>query len=162
VGGGKPSRLRRRAHSRTGMGVGNFFARIPDHFHQESELFGSRRTPQRGAASLLYPDAKILVQPFEDTRLPNNSFDLIIGNLHSLTSRLPIPNTRTRSYRFTITSSSNPSTNSNQAASPSASVRTTRSILSTCAPAARWPLGRILSRQFVCPTIPFNTTPTHQ
>ena len=29
---------------------------------------------------MLYPDAKILVQPFEDTRLPNNSFDLIIGN----------------------------------------------------------------------------------
>jgi N12 class adenine-specific DNA methylase len=64
-----------------GMGVGNFFARIPDQFLHESELFGVEKNPLSGAlASLLYPDAKILVQPFEDTRLPNNSFDLVIGN----------------------------------------------------------------------------------
>jgi len=64
-----------------GMGVGNFFARIPGQLLHESELFGVEKNPLSGAlASMLYPDAKILVQPFEDTRLPNNSFDLIIGN----------------------------------------------------------------------------------
>ena len=47
----------------------------------ESELFGVEKNPLSGAlASMLYPDAKILVQPFEDTRLPNNSFDMVIGN----------------------------------------------------------------------------------
>jgi adenine-specific DNA methylase len=64
-----------------GMGVGNFFARIPDSLLHESELFGVEKNPLSGAlASMPYPDAKILVRPFEDTRLPNNSFDLIIGN----------------------------------------------------------------------------------
>jgi adenine-specific DNA methylase len=64
-----------------GMGVGNFFGRIPDQLLHKSELFGVEKNPLSGAlASMLYPDAKILVQPFEDTRLPNNSFDLIIGN----------------------------------------------------------------------------------
>ena len=64
-----------------GMGVGNFFARIPDQLLHESELFGVEKNPLSGAlASMLYPDAKILVQPFEDTLLPNNSFDLIICN----------------------------------------------------------------------------------
>jgi len=64
-----------------GMGVGNFFSRIPGQFLHESELYGVEKNPLSGAlASLLYPDAKVLVQPFEDTRLPNNSFDLIIGN----------------------------------------------------------------------------------
>jgi hypothetical protein len=64
-----------------GMGVGNFFARIPDQLLHESELFGVEKNPLSGAlASMLYPDAKILVQPFEDTRLPNNSFDMVIGN----------------------------------------------------------------------------------
>jgi len=51
-----------------GMGVGNFFARIPDQLLHESELFGVEKNPLSGAlASMLYPDAKILVQPFEDT-----------------------------------------------------------------------------------------------
>jgi hypothetical protein len=64
-----------------GIGVGNFFARIPDQVLHETELFGVEKNPLSGAlASMLYPDAKILVQPFEDTRLPNNSFDMVIGN----------------------------------------------------------------------------------
>jgi hypothetical protein len=71
-----------------GMGVGNFFARIPDQLLHESELFGVEKNPLGGAlASMLYPDAKILVQPFDDTRLPNNSFDLIIGKPPSRETR---------------------------------------------------------------------------
>jgi len=80
VGGGKPSRLRRRRILEPGMGVGNFFARIPDQLLHESELFGSRRIPQRGARFHALSGCQDSRQPFEDTRLPNNSFDLIIGN----------------------------------------------------------------------------------
>jgi len=75
-----------------GMGVGNFFARIPDQLLHESELFGVEKNPLSGAlASMLYPDAKILVQPFEDTRLPNNSFDMVIGNAGPPAHRARLP-----------------------------------------------------------------------
>ena len=64
-----------------GMGVGNFFGRIPDQLLHETELYGVEKNPISGAmAQQLYPDAKVLVQSYEDTKLPHNAFDMIIGN----------------------------------------------------------------------------------
>ena len=64
-----------------GMGVGNFFARIPDQFLHESELFGIEKNPLSGRSPPCFiRTQRFSLQPFEDTRLPNNSVDLIIGN----------------------------------------------------------------------------------
>jgi N12 class adenine-specific DNA methylase len=64
-----------------GMGVGNFFGRIPQDLAAHSELMGVEKNIVSGRmAKLLYPDARITVKPYEDVRIPNNSVDLIIGN----------------------------------------------------------------------------------
>jgi len=64
-----------------GMGVGNFFGRIPDQLLHQTELYGVEKNPISGAmAKQLYPDAKVLVQSYEDTKFPHNAFDMVIGN----------------------------------------------------------------------------------
>lgn len=64
-----------------GMGVGNFFGRIPVDLAAHSELLGVEKNIVSGRiAKLLYPDARITVKPYEDVRIPNNSVDLVIGN----------------------------------------------------------------------------------
>jgi N12 class adenine-specific DNA methylase len=64
-----------------GMGVGNFFGRMPEELSVRSDLIGIEKNIISGRmAQALYPDAKILVQPYEQVQLPNNSVDLIIGN----------------------------------------------------------------------------------
>jgi N12 class adenine-specific DNA methylase len=64
-----------------GMGVGNFFGRIPEELSRVSNLIGIEKNVISGRmAQALYPDAKIIVQPYEQVQLPNNSVDLIIGN----------------------------------------------------------------------------------
>ena len=64
-----------------GMGVGNFFGRIPARLAASSELLGIEKNVVSGRmAQTLYPDARIVVKPFENVQIPNKSMDLIVGN----------------------------------------------------------------------------------
>jgi len=64
-----------------GMGIGNFFGRIPAPVSMRSELMGIEKNILSGRmAQMLYPDASIIVKPYEEVQVPNNSIDLIIGN----------------------------------------------------------------------------------
>src|ERR1035437_8887125 len=64
------------------MGVGHFFGLMP-----ESLLPGCRRTGVEldsitaRIAKQLYPDAAIFAKGFEETGLPDNFFDAVIGNI---------------------------------------------------------------------------------
>jgi N12 class adenine-specific DNA methylase len=64
------------------MGVGHFFGLMP-----EALLPGCRRTGVEldtitaRIAKQLYPDATIFAKGFEETALPNNFFDAVIGNI---------------------------------------------------------------------------------
>jgi hypothetical protein len=64
------------------LGVGHFFGLMP-----ESLLPGCRRTGVEldgitaRIAKQLYPDATIFAKGFEETRLPDNFFDAVIGNI---------------------------------------------------------------------------------
>ncbi len=65
-----------------GMGIGNFWGRMPRDISGKSELYGVERNPLTGAmARLLYPDARIMVKPFQQVTVPDNSLDTIIGNV---------------------------------------------------------------------------------
>ena len=64
-----------------GMGIGNFFGRIPEDTSERSMLMGVEKNVISGRmAQMLYPDAHIAVRPYEEVQVPNNSVDLIIGN----------------------------------------------------------------------------------
>ena len=64
-----------------GMGIGNFFGRLPDALSVRSELLGVEKNILSGRmAQMLYPDANIIVKAYEQVQIPNNSVDLIIGN----------------------------------------------------------------------------------
>jgi N12 class adenine-specific DNA methylase len=64
-----------------GMGIGNFFGRLPNTISARSELLGIEKNILSGRmARMLYPDANIIVKPYEQVQIPNNSVDLIIGN----------------------------------------------------------------------------------
>jgi hypothetical protein len=64
------------------MGVGHFFGLMPDEL-----LPGARRTGVEldditaRIAKCLYPDATMFAKGFEDTPLPDNFFDAVIGNI---------------------------------------------------------------------------------
>jgi N12 class adenine-specific DNA methylase len=64
------------------MGVGHFFGLMPDEL-----LPGTRRTGielddiTARIAKCLYPDATLFAKGFEDTPLPDNFFDAVIGNI---------------------------------------------------------------------------------
>jgi adenine-specific DNA methylase len=64
------------------MGVGHFFGLMPDEL-----LSGSRRTGVEldsvtaRIAKCLYPDSTLFAKGFEDTPLPDNFFDAVIGNI---------------------------------------------------------------------------------
>jgi N12 class adenine-specific DNA methylase/GGDEF domain-containing protein len=65
-----------------GMGIGNFYGRIPEKIAKQSQLYGVERNPLTGAmAKLLYPDAKIMVKPYQQVMVPDNSMDVFIGNV---------------------------------------------------------------------------------
>jgi len=63
-------------------GLGHFFGLMPKEMAVRSRLTGVEidRVTARLAA-MLYPDAEIRTQPFEETTLPTNSFDLAISNV---------------------------------------------------------------------------------
>ncbi|MBQ6975246.1 MAG: N-6 DNA methylase [Selenomonadaceae bacterium] len=64
------------------MGVGGFFADMPDEMKGGSHLYGVELDSLTGRiAKMIYPDAEINVQGFEDTRYLNNSFDIAVGNV---------------------------------------------------------------------------------
>lgn len=62
-------------------GTGNFFGMLPDSM-KDSNLYGIELDPLTGAiAKQLYPDAKIAIQGFEQSKLPDNYFDVVLGNV---------------------------------------------------------------------------------
>ncbi|MGN0181108.1 MAG: SNF2-related protein, partial [Candidatus Ornithomonoglobus sp.] len=62
-------------------GVGNFFGMIPDEM-SDSKLYGVELDSITGRiAQKLYPHADIKVQGFEKTNMPDNFYDLCIGNV---------------------------------------------------------------------------------
>lgn len=64
------------------MGVGNFFGMMPDKLSRASDLYGVELDSITGnIAKLLYPDAKIDVAGFQDVLYPDDTFDLVIGNV---------------------------------------------------------------------------------
>ncbi|MGG2460137.1 DEAD/DEAH box helicase family protein [Streptomyces sp. RGM 3693] len=61
-----------------GSGSGNFIGTAPE----GARITGVELDPTTAAISqLLYPDAKIINASFGDLRMPNSSFDLVIGNV---------------------------------------------------------------------------------
>ena len=64
------------------MGVGNFFAKMPDDIRDSSMLYGVELDSISGRiAQLLNPEDRIQITGFEKTRFNNNSFDVVIGNV---------------------------------------------------------------------------------
>ena len=64
------------------MGVGNFFAKMPDDIRDGSKLYGVELDSISGRiAQLLNPEDRIQITGFEKTRFNNNSFDVVIGNV---------------------------------------------------------------------------------
>lgn len=63
------------------MGIGNFFGAMPEGM-RASELHGVELDSLTGRiAKQLYPDADIQIKGFEKTRLENDSFDAVVGNV---------------------------------------------------------------------------------
>jgi N12 class adenine-specific DNA methylase len=64
------------------MGSGNFLGLTPAHLREKTAFTGVELdTTTGGIATLLYPDANIKIQGFEDTQLPDNFYDMAIGNV---------------------------------------------------------------------------------
>lgn len=64
------------------MGTGYFLGMMPEFMKSSSSLYGIELDYITGKiAQTLYPDAKIQIKGLEKTDLPNNNFDLIIGNI---------------------------------------------------------------------------------
>lgn len=64
------------------MGVGNFFGAMPQDIAKNSQLYGVEIDRITGnIAKQLYPSANIAVKGFEDFNAPDNSFDVVIGNV---------------------------------------------------------------------------------
>lgn len=64
------------------MGVGNFFAKMPDEMRADSKLYGVELDSISGRiAKQLYPEDNIQIKGFEKTTFKNNSFDAVIGNI---------------------------------------------------------------------------------
>lgn len=64
-----------------GMGVGNFFSLMPEEWN-EAELHGVEMDIVSGSiARLLYPNANITISPFQNMEIPNNTYDVIVGNV---------------------------------------------------------------------------------
>ena len=64
------------------VGIGHFFGLMPEAMREQSTLTGIEIDPlTAGIARLLYPDANIRQQGFEQSKLPNDGFDLVISNV---------------------------------------------------------------------------------
>lgn len=67
-------------------GIGNILGQMPTQISERSDIHAVEidRT-SGGILSLLYPDAKVEIQGFEQTRIPNGSVDLAITNVPFVT-----------------------------------------------------------------------------
>lgn len=64
------------------MGTGNFFAAMPKHLRDKSELYGVELDTITGAiAKYLHPNSHIEVKGFETVAFNDDSFDLVISNV---------------------------------------------------------------------------------
>ncbi|CYY44031.1 SNF2 family protein [Streptococcus suis] len=64
------------------MGIGNFFAAMPKHLREKSELYGVELDTITGAiAKHLHPNSRIEIKGFETVVFNDNSFDLVISNV---------------------------------------------------------------------------------
>ncbi len=64
------------------MGVGNFFAKMPEDMRDNSKLYGVELDSISGRiAQQLYPNERIQVKGFEQTNFNNNFFDVVVGNI---------------------------------------------------------------------------------
>ncbi|HEL1556824.1 TPA: DEAD/DEAH box helicase family protein [Streptococcus suis] len=64
------------------MGTGNFFAAMPKHLRENSELYGIELDTITGAiAKHLHPNSHIEVKGFETVAFNDNSFDLVLSNV---------------------------------------------------------------------------------
>lgn len=64
------------------MGSGNFLGLIPSHLRDKTTFTGVELDNTTGnIAKMLYPDANIHIQGFEDLKAPDGFFDLAIGNV---------------------------------------------------------------------------------
>lgn len=63
------------------MGIGNFFGLMPLNLKNRSQLAGIELDPVTGGmAQLLYPDANIKVMGYQDSKTPDDFYDVVIGN----------------------------------------------------------------------------------
>lgn len=63
------------------LGTGHFFGTLPDGF-AGSRLYGVEKDGISGRiAKLLYPEAEISIQGFEQKQFPDNFFDVAVGNV---------------------------------------------------------------------------------
>ncbi|HEL2295547.1 TPA: N-6 DNA methylase, partial [Streptococcus suis] len=64
------------------MGTGNFFAAMPKHLRENSELYGVELDTITGEiAKHLHPNVHIEVKSFETVNFNENSFDLVLSNV---------------------------------------------------------------------------------
>lgn len=67
-------------------GIGNILGQMPAHISERSDIHAIEIDGTSGGVlSLLYPDAKVEIQGFEQTRIPNGSVDLAITNVPFVT-----------------------------------------------------------------------------
>lgn len=67
-------------------GIGNILGQMPTHISERSDIHAIEIDGTSGEIlSLLYPDAKVEIQGFEQTRIPNGSVDLAITNVPFVT-----------------------------------------------------------------------------
>lgn len=67
-------------------GIGNILGQMPIHISERSDIHAVEIDGTSGGIlSLLYPDAKVEIQGFEQTRIPNGSVDLAITNVPFVT-----------------------------------------------------------------------------
>lgn len=63
------------------MGIGNFFALMPPNLEKLSTLTGIELDKATGAmAQMLYPSANIQIKGYQESKTPDNFYDLVIGN----------------------------------------------------------------------------------
>ena len=67
-------------------GIGNILGQMPTHLSERSDIHAIEIDGTSGGIlSLLYPDAKVEIQGFEETRIANGSVDLAITNVPFVT-----------------------------------------------------------------------------
>ena len=63
-------------------GVGNFFGRLPENMVENTKLFGVELDSISGRiAKKLYPESQIQITGFENAVIPDNYFDIALGNV---------------------------------------------------------------------------------